>query len=67
MTPIELLKKELATLKRDLSKSVDMFQAGKIDSKLHSQHKENIQPKIDSYRRAIALLEDDKFLIHLIG
>ena len=56
-TPIKLLEKELKSLERDLKKSEEAFNDGKIGKRFHEQHVDNICPKIKDLKDAIMILK----------
>lgn len=57
-TPIELLKDKLNELETALHKSFESFKAGQITIEVHETHKDNLQPLIFTYKRAIQFLEN---------
>jgi len=62
MTPIGLLKAELATLERDAYQSAAAYKSGRITLSEHEGHLKRIQPKIDQYKKAIAVLAANNFV-----
>jgi len=56
MLPIDLLQKELDVYKKALELSNKKFADGKISSKLHDTHVENLQPRIAKYTEALRVL-----------
>ena len=58
-TPIKLLEKELKSLERDLKKSEEAFNDGKIGKRFHEQHVANLSPQIEEFRNAIMILKQN--------
>ena len=56
MTPIDLLQQELDVYKKALTLSKKKFIEGKIDLCLHETHVKNLEPKIESYIKALRIL-----------
>lgn len=58
MEPIEVLKEALYRWERALEKSEQFFREKSISIQVHRLHKKNLEPKIQSFRRAIKILEE---------
>ena len=56
MTPIELLKDKLDEYSRALKKLEEMFRNDLISENTYHERKNNLIPKISTYKRAIAIL-----------
>lgn len=56
MLPTELIQRELDVYKKALKLSKEKLAEGKIDSKLHAVHVKNLTPKIESYIKALRIL-----------
>lgn len=59
-SPIKLLKDELLILERNLEKSEKMLENCIIDDELHETHIRNLAPKIEAFKQAIYLLENQQ-------
>lgn len=56
MSPIELLQKHSNELQRNLDKSYEMFEAGKITEEVHKTHLHNLFRLINQFDNAIKKL-----------
>lgn len=57
MTPLKLLEKTLSSLERDLKKSQEALNGGKIGKRTYELHYANLAPQIAEYRNAIMILK----------
>jgi hypothetical protein len=56
LSPLELLKQKLETLKGDLAKAKDAYAKKDIDKKTYEMYMENIPPHIQKYKDAVQTL-----------
>jgi hypothetical protein len=56
MTPIELLQAELNKYQKALKKLEEAFRDNLIPENIYHERKGNLQPKISTYKRAVAIL-----------
>ena len=57
MTPIEVLQEELHKWENSLVKLEQAILNGQIPDSVYNERKNNILPKISSYKQAIAILK----------
>ena len=65
-TPLELIQKELNSLKRALIKSDELFKNGEISKELNDLHRSNLLPNIEDYKKAINCLESMIFIMYFV-